>query len=474
MDQPKSPLENFGKNESIYKTLHERCSKWFVRHVENTAKSSRPSKPETTNFPYMPSPDILLIHLDALRVSLSRVKETSVREIYKEFRRELETRPASRTNGASVGLGLGPESPSSSDNNDRNPTVHGVQYVFLLMGLLSMLYEPSLAPRDGRFDVVLSRPDGDSPRFSRQMKGQTEEVTDSLEVKDHESLSFYQLYASFGRRLPGASTTEQATGSDTITASNIYYSNLRRVGKLRIEWVNDMLHHLDLDERNRTLRVFAYPSFCTLVCLSDPKSTSPLSKLMSHSHINPVSQAEDGEEKGRHQFFDDYCREMLISFGIIFAQESGSRRAVRTEARSNWLRRWRADEKENTMGLSWAMIRQADEIIWELCTRSWEENPLFNYLQSPPTRSNYSTQADFPFLGQKLIRLQDYMNVQSPNDFRTLLFDRRDPLRFWTFVTAIGFGLASLALNTVTIALAAAQLRQDASNTSGSNLTAGS
>ncbi|KAI0878861.1 hypothetical protein GGS24DRAFT_487017 [Hypoxylon argillaceum] len=332
-----------------------------------------------------------------------------------------------------------------------------------------MLYEPSRYPRDGRFGIVLSRPARGSPRFSRQRGRQTEEVTDSLEVEHHEHLPFYQLYASFGRRLPGPSATEQAKGGDMITASNIYYSSLRQVGKLRIEWVNDMLHHLDLDERNRTVCVFAYPSFCTLVCLSDPQSTNPLSRLISHSHAYSESEAEDGEEEGRHQFFDAYCREMLISFGIIFAQESGSRRAVRTEAISNWLRRWRADGKDNTKGRSWAMIRQADEIIWELCTKSWQENPLFDYLQSPPARSNYSTQTDFPFLGQKLMRLQDYMNAQSPNDFRNLLFDRRDPLRFWTFVTAIGFGLASLALNTVAVALAAAQLRQGAPNIPGSS-----
>lgn len=196
----------------------------------------------------------------------------------KDYLRELDSRPASRTDGVSVGLGLGPENPSSSRNNDHNPSVHEVQYVFLLMGLISMLYEPSRYPRDGRFGIVLSRPARGSPRFSRQRGRQTEEVTDSLEVEHHEHLPFYQLYASFGGRLPGPSATEQAKGGDTITASNIYYSSLRQVGKLRIEWVNDMLHHLDLDERNRTVCVFAYPSFCTLVCLSDPQSTNPLSR----------------------------------------------------------------------------------------------------------------------------------------------------------------------------------------------------
>ncbi|OHE97690.1 hypothetical protein CORC01_07105 [Colletotrichum orchidophilum] len=222
-----------------------------------------------------------------------------------------------------------------------------------------------------------------------------------------------------------------------------------------------MVQHLDLDERNRTLSLFAYPSYCAVICLSDPQSTAPLSELVNDlADVDAVSDEQDagsdeehtvsdeedavsgGEaHKGNQQPFDDLCREILVSFGIIFAQESASRRTVRSHAKKEWLE-----------------ARHKDDILWDLCSKRWQENLLFEYLRAPPTRSNYSARADFPLLGEKLVRLQDYMTVQSPNDFKTLMFDHRDPLKFWTFVIALSFGDLSLLVSLAALVVATAQL----------------
>jgi hypothetical protein len=173
--------------------------------------------------------------------------------------------------------------------------------------------------------------------------------------------------------------------------------------------------------------------------------------LSTHAHTvhrrlleHPVSfDPEDGRDtpsSDLHRPFDDYCREILITFGIIFAQERRSRRQVAKQA---------AD---------WAAALGHDAIMRGLCTRRWQDHLLFHYLESPPVRSNYSAHVDFPFLGPRLLQLQAYMEAQSPNDFMTLIFDRRDPLRFWTFVLAIGLGCASLFLSLVQVATSAAQL----------------
>ena len=144
---------------------------------------------------------------------------------------------------------------------------------------------------------------------------------------------------------------------------------------------------------------------------------------------------EDEEEEEVEQPFDEFCREILISFGVIFAQESASRRVIRAQANKVWLK-----------------TRREDEIIWDLCSKRWQENLLFHYLRAPPTRSNYSAKTDFPFLGEKLLRLQEYMNIQSPNDFKTLIADGRDPLKYWTFITAIAFGFISILSLLVSLA----------------------
>jgi hypothetical protein len=50
------------------------------------------------------------------------------------------------------------------------------------------------------------------------------------------------------------------------------------------------------------------------------------------------------------------------------------------------------------------------------------------------------------------------MTTQSPNDFHTLIFDGRDQLRFWTFVSVMIFGALSIALGIVSIGLSAGQI----------------
>ncbi|KAH8160122.1 hypothetical protein CIB48_g8123 [Xylaria polymorpha] len=144
---------------------------------------------------------------------------------------------------------------------------------------------------------------------------------------------------------------------------------------------------------------------------------------------------------GLNQPFDDYCREILLSFGLIFGQDKRSRR----EALSNANKAWRE-------------TFQSDKLLRQLCSEPWCENILYDYLHSPPVRANYSLRHDFRFLGRNLAAVQEYMNLQSPNDFMTVLFDVRDPLRFWTFVAAIGFGSAAILLGIIQAVLAAAQV----------------
>jgi hypothetical protein len=177
--------------------------------------------------------------------------------------------------------------------------------------------------------------------------------------------------------------------------------------------------------------------------ISDDISLSPPGE-----EVGDDSGADDSDQT-RNQPFDDYCREVLITLGIIFAQDGRLRKEVLKRADGNW--RTPADP-------AWQSALQGDVIMREICTKRWREHLFFDYLESPPIRSNYSPRVDFPYLGEKLLRLQGYMETQSPNDFRTLVFDRRVPLRFWTFVLVIGIGGVSLVLNMVQIGLTAAQL----------------
>ncbi|KAI0440999.1 hypothetical protein F4803DRAFT_576924 [Xylaria telfairii] len=293
-----------------------------------------------------------------------------------------------------------------------------------------MLYKPAIAREPGMLEMVLPEA---STKASRFQKYGPSTATTTSSIPKTSRIPFPHLFASFGRRIPeeGIDAQRQTTSlnnplvAKSIVASNIYYSNLSRVGKLKIDWVPDISQHLELDERNRSLRLFASPSFCALICLSDPQSTYPLNRQTTFDELN--------------QPFDDYCREILLSFGLIFGQDKRSRR----EALSN---------------KAWRDTFQSDKVLRQICSEPWCENILYDYLRSPPVRANYSLRHDFRFLGRNLAAVQEYMNLQSPNDFMTVLFDVRDPLRFWTFVAAIGFGSAAILLGIIQTVLAAAQV----------------
>ncbi|RSL98279.1 hypothetical protein CEP52_010455 [Fusarium oligoseptatum] len=252
-------------------------------------------------------------------------------------------------------------------------------------------------------------------------------------------LTFEAMFGSFGLRLPQAcSFTSDASSSgaysqtSTVTASNIFYTSLLGVGKLKIDCVPDMTHHLDLDERSRTLRIFAHPSYCALICLSSPESTEPLNKLLPVMPDNPIPR------------FDDYCREVLITLGVIFGQDKRSRKQALKHTKTIW-----------------RQAMEDDELLLALCTTRWHHHVLFNHLVAPPARANYSAKVDFPFFKEKLLRLQEYMLQRGPNHFRTLIWDRQDPLRFWTLVLAVTLAGLAILVAVIQTAIAAVALCLD-------------
>jgi hypothetical protein len=52
------------------------------------------------------------------------------------------------------------------------------------------------------------------------------------------------------------------------------YASLHMIGKIRLEWVNDLTSHLDFDANKRQLFVFRFPSFCALSTLAESLAPS--------------------------------------------------------------------------------------------------------------------------------------------------------------------------------------------------------
>lgn len=61
----------------------------------------------------------------------------------------------------------------------------------------------------------------------------------------------------------------RAGNDNHLTVSYICFDTLRKVCNLRIKWVNTLNLHLQLDVRERVLRLFRFPSFCSLLYKAD-------------------------------------------------------------------------------------------------------------------------------------------------------------------------------------------------------------
>lgn len=53
-----------------------------------------------------------------------------------------------------------------------------------------------------------------------------------------------------------------ATDTDTIHESSVNFFSLHTIGRVRINWVEDLTSHLAFDRQSRTLSVFCLPTFC--------------------------------------------------------------------------------------------------------------------------------------------------------------------------------------------------------------------
>ncbi|RMJ16851.1 hypothetical protein CDV36_003491 [Fusarium kuroshium] len=417
-------FENFEENSEDASDLHNRCSIWFRAHIKTRATQL---KVDSTPRALSNLDDTELDQLMQLvKSALAPEENTSVQSILDTndtLRSQLVAFQGSQEalmDGGACRVG---------DSGYTGPC----QIVFILLGWLSKLYEPKVPPSKTAFEIVLP---ASSNRVSRFRKYETTSKS-SVEVTEMpHRLTFEAMFGSFGLRLPQAcsftldgSSSGAYSQTSTVTASNIFYTSLLGVGKLKIDWVPDMTHHLDLDERSRTLRIFAHPSYCALICLSSPESTEPLNKLLPVVPDNPIPR------------FDDYCREVLITLGVIFGQDKRSRKQALKHTKTIW-----------------RQAMEHDELLLALCTTRWHHHVLFNHLVAPPARANYSAKVDFPFFEEKLLRLQEYMLQQSPNDFRTLIWDRRDPLRFWTFVLAVTLAGVAILVAIIQTAIAAVAL----------------
>lgn len=129
------------------------------------------------------------------------------------------------------------------------------------------------------------------------------------------------------------------------------------------------------------------------------------------------ASASLGEGQDAQEFF----KEILRSYRLIFGQTRSSRKKF---------------QKLYGKSRSWSSGPNSDPLLQLICGRSCESgesSTIFAEIGADDASNHYDPQVDFPFLGKRLLGLQDYVRGHNPHNFKSLWYDRRNGFWWWSF-----------------------------------------
>lgn len=122
----------------------------------------------------------------------------------------------------------------------------------------------------------------------------------------------------------------------------------------------------------------------------------------------------------------DYFRELLLTYKLLFGQDTRSWNAFTNKVKSNaWGPHWNCSD--STPDGCHSSYDDSDPLLLTLCTS--HPLPLYKAFESPDSPDDYPSH-DFPFFGVRLLTLQTYVKDRNPRNLWALWQDRRN-LALW-------------------------------------------
>jgi len=125
-----------------------------------------------------------------------------------------------------------------------------------------MLYDAEPHPSPDKLEVT---------KTSRNMSGRgnplhTRKYYNYKQGFDHIDGPLYRLISKFGDLIPeGPVPLPYHRSSESIKVKSVCFDTLRTLADLRIEWVTSLALHLELDSSRKTLKLFQFPSYCSMM-----------------------------------------------------------------------------------------------------------------------------------------------------------------------------------------------------------------
>jgi hypothetical protein len=143
-----------------------------------------------------------------------------------------------------------------------------------------------------------------------------------------------------------------------------------------------------------------------------PGQDISLQRLIMKSVVFSGTYRERKNKKqNQHAFSYDFLIEVLCSYRLIFGQHKGS------------LSRFGGIKP----------LLHRDPLLKLLCDTYSEDHKFYGAYEAGSSKTIYPISSDFSPLGRRLFKLQNFMNKQNPSDIKTLWYDRRDVVKFYTF-----------------------------------------
>jgi hypothetical protein len=294
------------------------------------------------------------------------------------------------------------------------------ELVFSILGWQTMLFKPDFSPGTTEGFNILDEMDG--------YRGEARLCLNQSALSGNFDLPNFLL--GFGMMLPprGYSDLNDVDHKKPVHNTNVIVSKelnahvLTKVCGIKLQWVDSLSCHLELDEQSGTLFLYRYPSFC--VSSLQTKDTKERRRAPIHScgFEKPGSVPWASEED-----VTELLRKILLSYRLLFGQSRRSRRLFRR------LRPFTHVPHEGH-----------DRFLSLICGKKQCEFPI-----TLIEREEYDLAGDLPHIRARIERLNSYASSKKPRSILQLWRDKRDSTAWLALWSVLIFGSVSILLGMI-------------------------
>ncbi len=301
--------------------------------------------------------------------------------------------------------------------------------VFAVIGWQTMLYKPALGTCPPQQFAIIDEQDGYRGQAFMALK----------QCQGAAKRPLHDFLLGFGILLPPPnlcmSTSVEITTSfaklNTVEPSSFNAFLLSTIGHYKIEWVDVLSCHLEVDERAKTIFLFRYPSFCAASRCCEMREKAK--NAVIYAAASPASSSRQWacEEDVTH-----LLHETLLSYRLLFGQNKQSRKLYKK------LDPFACIPPEGR-----------DLLLSSLCGQK-----SFSMAQVVSDQDFYDLNRQFPVLRSRIANLHRLLSASQPRGWNELWRDKRDSAGWYTFWVVLVFGGIALLLSALQVVLQIVQI----------------